>query len=1502
MASDDETLAGRAAADRLAHDWDNRDWVPGVVTTAWARAAVARLGEIFAEAPSVIRASMKGADKGASTLSPRPFQGIVECLQNADDLGATKLHVAYRGGKKPALLIVHDGTAVTLSNVCAMLLPWLSTKDADPDAAGRFGIGQRTLNSLGGPIALHAPPFHFVMTGSGPVACEPESDVPSVYRPSQRDTMLVIPLAPSVSPESIAAAVRELDADALIFLKSIRRIDFHHLGEPSRNFAFAINVTPERKGSMFFGEEEADVAIADIRVVEPSDVPGPRTYRRYSTRRNLKPGEKRSNKATGTSTPLAICVPIDGVKPLRLYDRMPLPIGTGLPIGLDAQFDPDAARSTLQPNKWNRHRFADLGKLVAWAAIDAFATDTVTAWNHVPLEAELGSSDEWALARVRELVVTKCHSILQRQLVFDMESGPTELSDLAYECRELEPLLTEEDVEELMPEGISLPRSDRDEQDRWRDVLGELGATGEIDVVNALEILDSPHKRATSWYVDFAALAEEHGLLPAFLARPGILLADGTTTSRPASADIWVLVKKAAPIALATRLGLARIIHPAYLEYEAPTAAFVAKLESMHVLYEDRDTAADIFSILGRGVAEIVQPSNPIRLDDDDLLALRDAWAGLPRERHSELGIKVGARIAVRATWLEMDGRRASGWLRPVELYLPATIDREVDSFAKAAARTPGLRWVDPEYAKLLKQKAGRSAIGAQRLLSAWGVAREPRLIRPTDERTRWARDPTPASPVDSPMRTAEQLQSIRVGGYYTDLIDDHWSPDAEAVARDIAKAPVKTRRKRAVALVSVLSRAWERRLSDFATAIAATAYSGWIRGPEVRATWLARLGDVKWMPDAGSGLQRPTDLQLQAAGTPVRPGERSFTVARFDAHVQRSGILAALGVKAGPTQRDLIERLRSLRAASVTTSTVDEVTTIYQLLASSLRDRSEGVPEGRMTAYQLRNAFRAGVDGPGLLLVGKQWLSPEAVLRGPAIFGPRRAFAPHIDGLEPLWKTLGVEPPNASDAIAVLKELSDAPPAPVDLGVAIRALKLVAAAVPDMSVQLRTSLRRLPLWIGTAWSTERPIYAFEGEALLASAPPSMPVWRPGLTSFAAIAPLLEPLGVILLTPSDFRPESTPAYGVAEGERLRPIFSRAVALLRQELVKADQNLLDSLAVEWDDLLAAQLVVDPELTIVGELPTGTIKLPATAHMVRDPLRLIVREAAQAGTAESGGAAVASLFDGDHQKAAWAWAAIWPRADNGERAVGAVLPKARAERSGGKERLDELARQAAQRELAGKRRTGKPETKTKTRVQPVQVRKLRELDELEPSAGVIVNEGAKPSGDIVFARRQAAKERKFGRKRSRDIQNGSAPARTVLPPVTDREKMALDAVRRALCLDVEQFNDLRDTRGVGVDAIDELRQCYEIKMSSGATMMTDVVLTASEVEAAKNDPDFFLAVVAGLEDGEGELRVRFIFDPLANLDVRMRSDLTLTGVDKAEALEFSFKKRPDPTAAS
>lgn len=1485
----DDLAAGREAADRLTDDWDNRDWVPDSPSPAWARAAVIRFGEIMCEQRSIFRKSLKRADTGASTLSPRPFQGILECLQNADDLGARRLRVAYRDNGRRELLIVHDGECVTFANVGAMLIPWLSTKDDDPDASGRFGIGQRTLNALGGPIALHAPPFHLVMGAGGPEPCDPEPDVPEIYSSAQRDTMLVVPLSPKITSDAIAAAVADLSAQSLFFLKSIRELRYDDLENPTRRLRFEVDVEELDRGSIEFDGVGSEVRIDDIRVIADGASAVGTAFRRYTTQRPVPEGEERANKETGARTPLGVCAPLGAAAPRGLYDRMPLPITTGLPIGLNAQFDPDSARSTLLPNDWNVARMNDLGQLVGWAALNAFARETATGWNHVPLMSEADSDDDWVGAAVREHVLERSHAILRDELEIRVGSDAVEIGSLAFEADGLSALLTEADVQELVPDGVALPRSARDLLGRWRDVLEELDGPEEIDATEALEIIDGDPERGTEWYVGFAALAGREGLIPEFLAKPSIMFADGGTSTGPGSGTPWVLVRDSSPTSLAARLGIARRIHPAYLEADAPTSAFIAELSKSGLLFSDRDHPADVFTIIDRGIWS-GDEHPPIRLQDPELIALRDAWSELPRERRADLGNRIGRSVVIRSTWIDDAGVRHTGWDRPANLYLPLAIDRDVDSFAKAADRTPGLKWADGEYAKLLKQAAGRAAIGAQKLLSAWGVAREPRIVPPADEVVRWSRDRTPASPVHSAMRTADQLAAIRSGGNYTHLIDDRWSPDAEAVAVNIARAPMKSRRKRALALLAVLSRGWDKRYADVATAHPASGYNGfWNRGGEVRATWLARLADIRWIPDAGNGYQRPCDLQLQTPGSPPRPADRASTMAKVDPQILRSGVLPALGVKSGPSQGDLIDRLRALRSLKVTATVQDEALSIYQLLAASLRDRSDAAPDERMPAGKLRNAFRAGPKEPGLLLVGGTWISPESARRGPPVLGERIPFAPHVEGLEPLWKALGIPLPTATDAIGVLKEIAAGNPSPVDQGVAIRAFAMLAEAVASMTPQLRSTLRRLPLWTGTAWTTTRPLYALEGDGLLQSAPADLPIWRPSLTSFSSIEALLAPLNVTRLTPSDFTATSIPAYGSAEGETIRFTYARAVALLRQELVRTDQKLLDGLTVDWEDLGSASVVVDPELSISAKLGTASLTLPARAHVAREPLSLLVRSAVDAGSAEAAGAAIASLFEGDRQKAAWAWTAVWPRAVAGEHAEGVVLPKTRAQRGNAADRLSQLAQQAAKRKRGKAAPEGSP-AKSDAKTQTVQVRKLKDPATLAPTAGVIVNKGARPTGNPVINQRRAKKQRTFDP--GREPGGPASVPRTVLPPSSDREKVALDAVRRALALDLKELNDLRAERGVGVDAIDELRQCYEIKMCSGAAIPNDVTLTASEIEAARDDPDFFLAIVSGLEEGAGKLRVRFIFDPLGQLDVRVRGELTLTGVDKAEALEFEF----------
>lgn len=75
---------------------------------------------------------------------------------------------------------------------------------------------------------------------------------------------------------------------------------------------------------------------------------------------------------------LGVCVPREPEQGL-LYDRLPLPVPCDLPVGLNAQFDPDTARSTLHERSWNAHRFAELGDFLAAVAVELFTRATHAA-------------------------------------------------------------------------------------------------------------------------------------------------------------------------------------------------------------------------------------------------------------------------------------------------------------------------------------------------------------------------------------------------------------------------------------------------------------------------------------------------------------------------------------------------------------------------------------------------------------------------------------------------------------------------------------------------------------------------------------------------------------------------------------------------------------------------------------------------------------------------------------------------------------------------------------------------------------------------------------------------------------------------------------------------------------------------------------------------------------------------------------------------------------------
>lgn len=1495
-----ENMQGRQAAERLCESWPETDWVPQNPSLEWAQGAIAEFAEIIRRQPPIFRASQKGAEVGASMLSPRPFQGLSEALQNADDLGASELRIALRHSPRRELLIIHDGKPVSLAHLGAMVLPWLSTKATDDKASGRFGIGQKTLKSLGGPLGMHCAPFHFVMLDEAPEVVEPAAFVAGVYDPDRRETMLVVPLLPEVDISDIPSAVESLGVDSLKFLRHVRRLSYVDLEVPGSLRRYSIRVEPAQKVEAVLNAVACSVSRDGLVIDDPAELAGVR-FDRYWTDLPVATNQSRQNKATGETTPLGICVAADMNRGGALHDRIPLPIEIDSPISLNAQFDPDGARSTILPTAWNKKRLADLGHLLGIVALDAFERKDPTAWNHIPLTTESLNAGDWIQSAFAKDVVETCHKRLIENLHLPTRTGKADLSQIVYEHERLEGLLTPDDLELLAPGRMALDRGCRDEDGRWRLVLDDLEDPQALDPANSLDLFDHPNSianRDPSWFVSMAALALEQGLWGEFLKKDAFLLADGNIVGCPPRGGPRILVLHDNPQSLARRLGLALPLHQAYQVDNQDAQSVIAKLREMRVLREACDQPAEALQLLARSNEDAVEP---VRLENDDLIALRDAWVHLSRDEQRTMGAKIGSNIELRTiTYIPDSQRPERAWARPQEAYLPAQIDRETDSFAKAAGRTPGLVWVDPEYAKLLKHERGRSEAGAQRFLAALGVARDPRLIVPLNEKVRWSRDTRPASAVAGVHRPDAQLTAIRAGGYGEHyLLDDRWSPDLEAVVENIQSGPARLRKKRGLALLAVLSRGWERRYSDYQNSKCVVGYNGyWTNSREVQATWLARLSEAVWLPNGNGALRAPTQLALPTEANRLTYGtDKGAYLTKYDQKAIRPDLLKALGVKLGPSGDDLIERLQDLREKPLTQAVTDQVHTIYQLLAADLRSNAVDMKAGRaLTPQRLRNAFRASPGRDGLLLADDSWHSPEAVLRGPRIFGDYRVFAPHISGLEPLWVSLAIPEPSAKDCVEVLREITRKPTlSPSDRGVMVMAFRSLARLISDATPQLRSTLRRLPLWTGTEWSTSRPIYVLDGEAIAQAEIPGLTVWRLGLSSFTDVQPLFEFLGVTHLRLESFRPKSLSTAGILEGENKRKLFAEAVALLADELIRTDIKLHESLNCSWEELMRSLLIIDPSLEITAELEGHPeICVPARAHMMSEPMTMIVRTLEDAGSSDAGGQAVASLFDGDRQKLAWAWASVWQKANQGWGASQIVLPSTKPDAAGNATRLAALQAQASERNDSQKKTQKLSRSKPAAQNQmPVQVRKLRDIEDLEPTQGLIVNEGASGSRMIfVKSRTKGQASRTFPSGSGSNAGSAKPAGRTVLPPVSDREQLAVEAVRRALRLDPEQIQDVRSKRGIGVDAIDELRQCYEIKMSSGSAFPTDITLTPSEVEAAQNDPDFFLAVVAGLEEGDGCLKVRFIFNPLEQLAAKIRGEVTLTGVDKAEALEYEF----------
>ena len=151
----------REQASRIVRDI----WEGGIRSTSFedprtpefAKAALSELVALLEKGvPGLLQEALEGADLSANQLAVDDTHGLLELVQNADDQRASRLRFGLRRkSSRRELLAAHDGDPITLSDIAAMCVAFVSTKRDDPGMTGKFGIGLKTLSRLADRFEVH---------------------------------------------------------------------------------------------------------------------------------------------------------------------------------------------------------------------------------------------------------------------------------------------------------------------------------------------------------------------------------------------------------------------------------------------------------------------------------------------------------------------------------------------------------------------------------------------------------------------------------------------------------------------------------------------------------------------------------------------------------------------------------------------------------------------------------------------------------------------------------------------------------------------------------------------------------------------------------------------------------------------------------------------------------------------------------------------------------------------------------------------------------------------------------------------------------------------------------------------------------------------------------------------------------------------------------------------------------------------------------------------------
>jgi hypothetical protein len=586
--------------------------------------------------PKFVQRAMEGAAGSAGQLSDDRLQGLAELIQNADDLAATHAYLAI-DATNSRLLFAHDGSGLTLHDVLALAVPWLSLKITEVEMLGRFGIGLKTLHSLSEILEVHEGHFHMRLEAQTITPLDNNFEWPG-QDPVPGGTVFAVPFdhPGAVSTNDVAAWLAQWGEAGLRHLATLTLLDSE--GKEVAQLRLDRG-TPEK---LVF-----ERGIVARRTVTASDG---RQWLVYTRRALVPAGKKRARKAQAPLTPVALAFPQFDSDNGHLHVGLPVrPVG--LPFRVLAQFDPLVNHRDINETEWNLALIPLIAQLWSDAALDLFELSPSASWSAVPLDAEF-SKDERTTGRLRDAfethLLTAARHEFAEQLLLDGGHGELlPLPELAYEVPELEGILETADVQQVAETEGTITKAARSANDRWRDVLDELDDLGAktptiVHIRGALDLL-LDHNRAPEFVASLTAVGLEADLDHLLWSMPCLVLDDATHTSPDDLGKLDVLLPEKAS-ELWDALGIGTRLHASYRDADGwKVVRDWLRREDVLLTDASNYAALRVLADAGRSGVEL-----PVPLTDGQAGAIRATLEEIPEDDRWRVGPGIGGAREVR--------------------------------------------------------------------------------------------------------------------------------------------------------------------------------------------------------------------------------------------------------------------------------------------------------------------------------------------------------------------------------------------------------------------------------------------------------------------------------------------------------------------------------------------------------------------------------------------------------------------------------------------------------------------------------------------------------------------------------------------------------------------------------------------------------------------------------------------------------------------------------------